>query len=335
VKPTILISVPRIYEKAYGRILDRVREGSLIKRMIFMACLNIGQRVSRKLQDGRKPSGSLARAQGIADKLVFSKLRTTFGDNIRLMISGGAPLNKNIAEFFHAAGLIVLEGYGLTETGPVISANLLEKMRFGTVGPPIPGVEVRIAEDNEILTRGPHVMKGYFNRPEETAGAIDEEDWFYTGDIGHIDNDGFLVITDRKKSLIVTASGKNVAPAAIENELSADEYINQAFAYGDGRKYISALIVPDWERLEKYAQEQKISYRSLPELCSDEKINDFIRQKVDAALEELAPFEQVKRFKIMEKEFSQETGEVTPTLKLVRKEITRRYWRELDSLYDD
>lgn len=335
VKPTILISVPRIYEKAYGRILDRVREGSPIKRLIFVACLNIGRRVSRKLQDGRKPAGSLARAHGLADKLVFSKLRTTFGDHIRLMISGGAPLNKYIAEFFHAAGLIILEGYGLTETSPVISANLLEKLRFGTVGLPLPGVEVKIAEDGEILARGPNIMKGYFNRPEETAEAIDKEGWFYTGDIGHVDKDGFLVITDRKKSLIVTAAGKNVAPAAIENALSADKFINQAFAYGDGRKYISALIVPDWERLEKYALEHKISYRKLSELCLNERIKDFIRQRVDVALEEFAPFEQVKMFKIMEKEFSQETGEVTPTLKLVRKEITRRYWRDLDSLYED
>jgi len=335
VKPTILISVPRIYEKAYGRILDRVREGSIVKRGIFVTCLNIGQKVSRKLQAGRDLGGALAFTHRIADKLVFAKLRATFGDNIRLMISGGAPLNKHIAQFFHAAGLVILEGYGLTETGPVISANLLEKLRFGSVGVPVPGVEVMIAEDGEILTRGPNVMKGYFHRPGETAEAINKEGWFHTGDIGHIDGDGFLVITDRKKSLIVTAGGKNVAPAALENALSADKFINQAFAYGDGRKFISALIVPDWERLEKYAEEHHIKYSKIAQLCRDEKINGFIRQRVDAALEDFAPFEQVKKFRIMEKEFSQETGEVTPTLKIVRKEITRRYWRELDALYED
>jgi len=307
----------------------------MVKRLIFAGCLKIGQKVSRDLQENRHLGGFLSRAHRVADKLVFAKLRATFGDNIRLMISGGAPLNKHIAQFFHAAGLIILEGYGLTETAPVISANQLEKLRFGTVGLPIPDVEVRIADDSEILARGPNIMKGYFNRPEETAQAIDEDGWFYTGDIGHVDNDGFLVITDRKKSLIVTAGGKNVAPAAIENALSADKFINQAFAYGDGRKYISALIVPDWERMEKYAAEHKIRYKKLSELCVNEKITEFIRQRVDAAMEEFAPFERVKKFKIMDKEFSQEAGEVTPTLKLVRKEITRRYWRELDSLYED
>lgn len=335
VKPTILISVPRIYEKVNGRIQDRIKAGSLIKRLIFITSLAIGRRVSRNLQRGRKLSAFQGTAHRVADKLVFAKLRATFGDKIRLMISGGAPLNKHIAEFFHAAGLIILEGYGLTETSPVISANTLEKLRFGTVGPPLPGVEVVIAEDGEILTRGPHVMKGYFNRPEETAEAIDGEGWFHTGDIGFIDDDGFLVITDRKKSLIVTAGGKNVAPAAIENALSADRFISQAFAYGDGRKYISALIVPDWERVTKYAEENKIKYKTVSDLCTSDKVHDFIRERVDMALEEFASFEQVKKFMIMEKEFSQETGEVTPTLKLVRKEIARRYWRELDSLYEN
>jgi len=334
-RPTILISVPRIYEKAYGKILDKVRQGSIVKRLVFVACLNVGQKVSRRLQNHRKLSRPLACIHGIADRLVFSTLRETFGDNIRLMISGGAPLNKTIGEFFHAAGLLILEGYGLTETSPVISANLPEKLRFGSVGTPLPGVEVRIAEDGEILVRGPNVMKGYFHRPEETAEVLNGEGWLHTGDIGHIDDDGFLVITDRKKSLIVTAGGKNVAPAAIENALTADKFINQAFAFGDGRKYISALIVPDWERLENYAKEHKITYSKVGDLCVNEGIVQFVRQRVDDALEHFAPFEQIKRFKLMEKEFSQEAGEVTPTLKLVRKEITRRYWRDLDSLYED
>ncbi len=334
VNPTIMVSVPRIYEKAYGRILDRVRESSAVRRLIFAACLRIGSKVSRQLQDGQPLSGGLARAHRIADKLVFSKLRETFGGNMRFMISGGAPLNKNIGEFFHAAGLLILEGYGLTETSPVISANLIDQLRFGTVGPILPGVEVRIAEDGEILARGPNVMKGYFNRPEDTAEALDEEGWFYTGDIGHFNKDGALVITDRKKSLIVTAAGKNVAPAAIENVLSADKFINQAFAYGDTRKYISALIVPDWERVEKYAAEHKIKGATRAELCSHPKIVDLIQRRVDAAMEDFASYEQVKRFRLMEREFSQEEGEVTPTLKLKRKEITRKYWKELDSLYE-
>ena len=334
VNPTILVSVPRIYEKAFGRILDRVRESALPRRMIFAACLKIGAKVSQRLQAGRPVEGALARGHRIADKLVFAKLRATFGGRIRFMISGGAPLNKHIAEFFHAAGLLILEGYGLTETSPIISANLVESVRFGTVGFTIPGVEVRIEEDGEILARGPNIMVGYYNRPEETAEAIDADGWFYTGDIGHIDDDGFLVITDRKKSLIVTAGGKNVAPAAIENALSADKFIDQAFAYGDARKFISALIVPDWERVEKYAGEHKIKFTTHAERCGHPVINKLIQSRVDAALEEFAPFERVKKFKLMEQEFSQEDGEVTPTLKLKRKEITRKYWKELDSLYD-
>ena len=334
VHPTILVSVPRIYEKAFGRILDRVRESALPRRMIFAACLKIGSKVSQRLQTGQPVEGILARGHRIADKLVFTKLRETFGGKIRFMISGGAPLNKNIAEFFHAAGLLILEGYGLTETSPIISANFVESLRFGTVGHTIPEVEVKIAEDGEILARGPNIMKGYYNRPEETAEAIDAQGWFYTGDIGHIDGDGFLVITDRKKSLIVTAGGKNVAPAAIENVLSADKFINQAFAYGDARKFISALIVPDWERVEKYAEEHKVKFSSRAQLCDHPVINSFIQRRVDAALAEFAPFERVKKFKLMEREFSQEDGEVTPTLKLKRKEITRKYWKDLDSLYE-
>jgi len=334
VHPTILVSVPRIYEKAFGRILDRVRESSLPRRLIFAACLKIGARVSWRLQTGQPVKGALARGHKIADKLVFAKLRATFGGRIRFMISGGAPLNKNIAEFFHAAGLLILEGYGLTETSPIISANFVESLRFGTVGHTIPEVEVRIAEDGEILAKGPNIMVGYYNRPEETAEAIDADGWFYTGDIGHIDGDGFLVITDRKKALIVTAGGKNVAPAAIENELSADKFINQAFAYGDARNFISALIVPDWERVEKYAEEHKVKFSTRAQLCDHPVINSLIQRRVDKALEEFAPFERIKKFKLMEQEFSQEDGEVTPTLKLKRKEITRRYWKELDSLYD-
>jgi len=335
VNPTILVSVPRIYEKAFGRILDRVRESSFLRRMIFAACLKIGSKVSRDLQAGHPIEGALARGHRIADKLVFAKLRSTFGGRIRFMISGGAPLNKNIAEFFHAAGLLILEGYGLTETSPIISANFVESLRFGTVGHTIPGVDVRIAEDGEILARGPNIMKGYYNRPEETAEAIDSEGWFHTGDIGHIDNDSFLVITDRKKALIVTAGGKNVAPAGIENALSADKFINQAFAYGDTRKFISALIVPDWERVEKYAEEHKVKFTNRLELCGNSVIIGLIQRRVDAALEEFAPFERVKKFKLLEREFSQEDGEVTPTLKLKRNEITRKYWKELDSLYQD
>ncbi|GBE14219.1 long-chain-fatty-acid--CoA ligase FadD15 [bacterium BMS3Abin14] len=335
VKPTILVSVPRVYEKAYGRILDRVRESSLIKRLIFVTSLSVGQEVSRRLQAGKELSGWLRFQQKFADRLVFFKLRQTFGGRIRLMISGGAPLSKRIAEFFHAAGLIILEGYGLTETSPVISANDLERLRFGSVGHPLPGVEVRIADDGEIQVRGPNVMKGYFNRPSDTAEAIDGDGWFSTGDLGHIDNDGYLVITGRKKSIIVTAGGKNIAPSLVENALCADKFISQAFVYGDRRKYISALIAPDWERVENYAKEHRIEFSSRRELCDNSRIRELLQGRIDSAQVDLSPVEQIKRFKIMEREFSQDKGEVTPTLKLRRKQITSRFWKDLESLYDD
>ncbi|NOY87272.1 MAG: long-chain fatty acid--CoA ligase [Deltaproteobacteria bacterium] len=335
VRPTILVSVPRVYEKAYGRILDRVRESSLLKRIIFVTSLSIGQEVSRRLQQGKDLSGWLRFRQRFADRLVFSRLRQTFGGRIRLMISGGAPLSKRIAEFFHAAGLIILEGYGLTETSPVISANDLERLRFGSVGHPLPGVEVRIADDGEIQVRGPNVMKGYFNRPSDTAESIDQDGWFSTGDLGHIDHDGFLVITGRKKNIIVTAGGKNVAPSLIENALSADKFISQAFVFGDRRQYISALIVPDWDRMENYAREHKIKFSSRRELCDNSEIKELLQGRIDSAQVDLSRVEQVKRFKIMEREFSQDKGEVTPTMKLRRKVITSRFWKDLESLYDD
>jgi len=333
VSPTILISVPRIYEKAYGRILDRVHDASALRKMIFGFCLRVGQEVSQKLQRGEELGFALSQKKKIADKLVFGKIRETFGGEIRLMVSGGAALSKDIAEFFHAAGLLILEGYGLSETSPVISANDPDNIRFGSVGKVMQGVEVRIEDDGEISTRGPNVMRGYYNRPEETAEVLDQDGWFYTGDIGHFDPDGFLWITDRKKAIIVTAGGKNVAPMALENALSTDQFIAQAFVYGDGRKFISALIVPDWERMENYAREKNIDYSSIRDLIDEPVILDFLQKRVDGAMKDFSSAEQVKKFKVMEREFSQDDGEVTPTLKLKRKEITQRYWDDLESLY--
>ncbi|MFV1956405.1 MAG: long-chain fatty acid--CoA ligase [bacterium] len=334
VSPTILISVPRIYEKAYARILDRVHEASAFRKMIFGFCLRTGQEVSQKLQRGQELGFALSFKKKIADKLVFGKIRETFGGKIRLMISGGAALSKEIGEFFHAAGLLILEGYGLSETSPVISVNNPDNIRFGSVGKVLPGVKVRIEDDGEISTRGPHVMQGYYNRPEETAEVLDHDRWFATGDIGHFDPDGFLWITDRKKAIIVTAGGKNVAPQALENALSTDQFISQAFIYGDGRKFISALIVPDWERMENYAREKNIDYSSIKDLSDDPVILDFLQKRVDRAMKDFSSAEQVKKFKVMEREFSQDEGEVTPTLKLKRKEITKRYWDDLELLYE-
>lgn len=335
VSPTILISVPRIYEKAYAKVLDRVHEASVLRKAIFAICLKIGREVSTKLQAGEEPAGLLRIKRKIADRLVFGKIRETFGGRIRLMISGGAALSREIGEFFHATGLIILEGYGLTETSPVIAANQSDNIRFGSVGKVLPGVEVRIEDDGEISTRGPHVMRGYYRRSEETAEVLDRDGWFFTGDIGHFDPDGFLWITDRKKAIIVTAGGKNVAPQALENALSMDQFISQAFVYGDGRKFISALIVPDWERTENYAAEKKIEYSTISGLCDNDAIVKLFEKRVETALVDFSRAEKVRKFKLMEREFSQDEGEVTPTLKLKRKKITQRYWNDLESLYKE
>ncbi len=335
VSPTILVSVPRIYEKAYAKVLDKVHDASPLRKAIFSFCVGIGREVSGKLLAGQEIGGLLAFKMKLAEKLVFGKIRETFGGKIRLMISGGAALSREIAEFFHAAGLVILEGYGLTETSPVIAANHDGSIRFGSVGQVLPGVEVRIEGDGEISTRGPNVMQGYFNRPEETAEVLDADGWFHTGDIGHFDSEGFLWITDRKKAIIVTAGGKNVAPQALENSLSTDKFISQAFVYGDGRKFISALIVPDWERTKSYAAEKNIEYSSTAELCSNMVIMELFEKRVELALVDFSRAEKVRKFKLMEREFSQDEGEVTPTLKLKRKEITQRYWNDLESLYKD
>ena len=236
VSPTVMLSVPRLYETMHDRILRAVQEGSSLKQKIFHWGVSVGSAVSSAIQQGKKPSAILQLQQNIANKLVFAKLKAATGGRLRFFVSGGAALPQAIAEFFHAAGILILEGYGLTETSPVISMNHPEGWKFGTVGMPVPGIEVQIAEDGEILTRGPHVMKGYFNNESATAEVIDGENWFHTGDIGIIDEDGFVKITDRKKNIIVLSNGKNVAPQPIESELVQSPFINQILLVGNERK---------------------------------------------------------------------------------------------------
>lgn len=333
IRPTVMACVPRVYELMHAKILRKVEASSAIKKKIFHWSVGIGERVSQKLQRKNTVSGMLAIEAKIADRLVFNKIKEVTGGRLRFFVSGGAPLPRVLAEFFHAAGVLVLEGYGLTETSPVTNVNRPESYKFGTVGPTIPGVEVKIADDGEILTRGPHVMKGYYNMPEETKKAIDEDGWFYTGDIGKIDEDGFLSITDRKKNIIVLSSGKNVAPQLIENQLKRCPYINQILLIGDKRKSISALIVPDFERLEEYARYRNVSYQSLSELVTKDDIRWIFRQEIDRLSEKFATFERVKMFTLLGKEFTIEADEVTPTLKLKRKEITKKYKDLIDRMY--
>ena len=339
VAPTVMLSVPRLYETMHDRILRAVQEGSPLKQKIFHWGVSVGSSVSSAIQKGRKPSAILQLQQNIADKLVFAKLKAATGGRLRFFVSGGAALPQSIAEFFHAAGILILEGYGLTETSPVISMNHPAQWKFGTVGVPAPGVEVHIAEDGEILTRGPHVMKGYFNNEAATAEVIDEEGWFYTGDIGIIDVDGFVKITDRKKNIIVLSNGKNVAPQPIESELVQSPFIDQIMLVGNERKNLAALIVPNFEALKAWAAENNVATGGTdgetPPLHETREVQQLIQGEIRSRLTDFSDFEQVRRFKLLEKEFSQEADEMTPTLKLKRNVIMERYGDAIEEMYPE
>lgn len=332
-RPTIMVGVPRFYEKIYASIFSRVEEQSALKKGIFAWGLKTGAAWSRIGAKGEGIPLLLALKRLIADKLIFAKVRAGMGGRLRFFVSGGAPLSRKIGDFFNSIGITILEGYGLTETSPVITCNTLSHRMAGTVGRPLPGVEIRIESDGEIATKGPHVMKGYYNNEKVTAEVI-KEGWFFTGDIGEI-ADGYLTITDRKKDLIVTAGGKNVAPQSIETILITDPFINQIMVYGDGKKFISSLIVPDIVKLQEWADEKKIHYKNIEDLCGNDFIIDFYMRRIDEALIDFAPYEKVRKTVIIAEPFSMERGEITPTLKVNRKKIIERYKLELEKLYED
>ncbi len=334
VKPHIMVSVPRVFEKIYAKVIDNVLTSSSLKRKIFFWAVKVGKEYGRRTLEKQTISKSLHRKRGLAEKLVFSKVIAKTGGRVRFFVSGGAPLSKDIADFFYALGLVVLEGYGLTETSPVISVNTFENLKFGTVGKPIPGVDVKIEEDGEILSKGPHIMKGYYRMEVETQEAI-RDNWFYTGDIGHIDEDGFLVITDRKKDIIVTSGGKNVAPQPIENLLKTNPYISNAVVLGDRRKFISALIIPDFEKIKSYAKSNNIAYSNLGELMKNEKLVGFIEKEVNNMTTHLAPYEKVKKVRLLEREFEIEQGEITPSLKVKRNVVGDKHRTIIDEMYTD
>ena len=332
VKPQIMVSVPRVFEKIYAKVMDNVLSSSSVKRKIFFWAVKVGKEHGAK-KLARKPVPRFLRfKRDLAHKLVFSKILERTGGKVRFFVSGGAPLSKDIAEFFYALGLVVMEGYGLTETSPVISVNRYDHIKFGSVGPPIPGVEVRIASDGEVLVRGPNIMKGYYKMEEETRETI-REGWLYTGDIGYIDEDGFLVITDRKKDIIVTAGGKNVAPQPIENVLKTNPYISNAVILGDKRKFMSALIIPDFDKLEEYAKKSNIPYTDRQDMIKNERIIRFLEEEVDRVTPNFASYEKIKKIALLDREFEISEGEITPTLKVKRNAIEKNYKDIIDAIY--
>jgi long-chain acyl-CoA synthetase len=332
-QPHLVPAVPRIYEKLYARMQAARESGSRIRRALFDWAVTVGRARAHCTQE-RRPVPALLRLQdAVAHRLVFSRIHALLGGRIRYMTSGGAPLSREIAEFFHAVGLPVLEGYGLTETTPSLTVNRPDRFRLGTVGLPLDCCEVRIAPDGEILARGANVALGYHRRPEATAESWDEEGWFHTGDIGEFDADGFLRITDRKKDLIKTSGGKYVAPQNIENLLKLQPHVSQAVVIGDNRKYCVALLTLDAEEVARWAAAQRLGLRSPEEMAAHPAVRELIEREVAEVNRQLASFESIKYFRILPRDLSTETGELTPSLKVKRKVVAERYRHEIEEMY--
>ncbi len=335
VRPHVFAAVPRLFEKMQAAIMENVALSSPGKQKIFNWALGVAdERLPYRVENRSMPLG-LAIRSAIADKLVFRKILERLGGRVNFVLSGGAPLSAELAAFFIGAGVEIYEGYGLTETSPVISINTPEHRRIGTVGKPIPGVEVKIAPDGEILTRGPHVMKGYFNSPDSTAKVIDAEGWFSTGDIGEIDSDGFLTITDRKKDLIINAYGKNIAPQPLEALLKSSPYVSTPVLLGDRRKYLSALIIPNFEKLERDAKAKNISFNSREELIENEQVRAIFQDEIDRFNRNLDRQEKIRAFRILPEDFTIESGEITPSLKVKRKVVDEKFKTLIDAMYED
>ena len=334
VRPTIMVSVPRLFEKIYAKVMDNVLAGSALKKKIFFWSVRAGLRHARLSIAGRKIPAGLAFRRRLAHKLVFHKILEKTGGRIKFMVSGGAPLSRDIAEFFYAIGVIILEGYGLTETAPVVACNTFDRIRFGTVGPVVPGVQVRIAEDGEILVKGPNVMLGYYKKPAETAEAL-VDGWFHTGDVGFLDGDGFLTITDRKKDLIVTAGGKNVAPQPIENTLKRIPGVANVVVVGGKRKFISAIIVPDKDKVIQLAQQKGLAFATYEELLAGPEIRTALLEAIDKATPDLAPYEKIKKIILLDRDFEIDREKLTPTLKVKRNRVEEKYKDLIDDLYRD
>ena len=332
VKPTIMTAVPRLFERIYSRIKRNVETQPEKKQKIFNWALEVG----RDYMDAKKSSEGvpvgLTVKRALADKLVYKKLRERTGGNMRFFISGGAALSRDLGQFFESVGILIIEGYGLTESSPVISANRVNDYKFGTVGKPMPGVEVKIAQDGEILAFGPNIMQGYYKKKKETEETL-KDGWLHTGDIGVFDAEGFLHITDRKKHLFKTTGGKYIAPTPIENMFLASKYINQFVLIGDRRMFLSALIVPDFEALKEFADANRIQYSNEEDLVEKKQIYELLDKELGEFQKKLANYERIRKFKVLDRPFSIEGGEMTPSLKIKRKVIEERYGDLIDDMY--
>jgi long-chain acyl-CoA synthetase len=331
VKPTLLTSVPRLFERIYSKVVKNVESQKPAKQKIFFWAVDTGKKYIDSKRSGRI-SPFLAAQYKVADTLVFKKLREKTGGRLRFFISGGAALAKDLGEFFEAAGIKIREGYGLTESSPVITANRIDDFKFGTVGKPFPGVEVKIAQDGEILTRGPNIMQGYYKNKKETDEVL-KDGWLHTGDIGEFDAEGFLKITDRKKHLFKTSAGKYIAPTPIENLFSASKFVDQFVLIGDKRMFLSALIVPDYESLKEFADANKIPYTSAEDLVKRKEIYDLFEKELSKFQKKLANYERVRKFKLLDKPFTLEDGEITPSMKIKRKIVEQRYSDLIEEMY--
>jgi len=331
-KPTLIMSVPRLYEKIYASVLNHAKSLGFVKRAMFQWALKVGRQTIPYTNKGKPLPAFLARKWALADKLVHSKLRAKMGGRLSYAISGGAPLSREVGELFLSVGVRLREGYGLTETSPVLAFNLPEQNKPGTVGPPVEGVELSIAEDGEILARGPNIMRGYYKNPEATAEAIDEDGWFHTGDIGLMDEDGFLRITDRKKDIVITSGGKNIAPQPLENALKLSPLIEHAVILADQRPFVSALIMPPWETIADWAP--KNNWPTDPEqLAAHPPFLEAMEVEVQEQMKDFAHYEKVKKFAVVPAQFSIEGGELTPSLKIRRRNVTEKYREIIDKLY--
>ena len=332
VRPTVFPSVPRVYEKIHTGVVATFDDARGVRRSLIDWALRVGRQVSTLRRAGKPVPRRLALQYRLADRLVYAKVKERLGGRLRTAISGGAPLALEIAEFFHAIDILLVEGYGLTECTTAASTNTHSSFRFGTVGKPLPHFEVRLAEDGELLVKSETVFQGYFKDPEATAEILGEDGWLRTGDIAEIDEDGFITITDRKKDIIVTAGGKNVSPQNLENDLKASRYISQALVVGDRKPYIAALITLEPEEIAKWAAEHGIA-GSIADLAEDERVRELIQHVVDAVNADRSRYEQIKRFRVLPRDFTMDEGELTPTLKLKRRIVQERFAKVLDELY--